>query len=405
MEQGKPDEQTEYAAEGTAAHELGAMCLKNDRHPSEFIGTVIKVGEHSFTVDAEMAGNVNVYVQFVRQQRDLLDGMLVVEEKIDYSRHVDYEGQGGSLDAGILACAEIQVHDLKYGMGEEVHAENNWQLMLYALGLYEKWKEFVTEDVTFRLFIHQPRLRYEPSEWTCKLEDLLALASGAKIAVHRSLILLAPNRGGVTDEQLMRDYLNPGEKQCRWCRAKATCPALAKQVFDTVGATFENLTHPIVDFTTADISDQIEASTAQLECDPSDFLSESMNQVSLIEIWCKAVRAEVERRLVSGEQVMSYKLVKGRKGHRKWKDEAEVESRLKKWRVKHDQIYKYALNSPTAIEALLKKDKPKWWEELQPQIRQDEGKLSVVHESDKRPAETVAVKVEDFADLDLESML
>lgn len=74
MEQGLPDEETEYAAEGTAAHELASRCLSGGTHPSEHIGEVIKVGEREFTVDADMAGNVNVYVQFVLQQRDLLGG-------------------------------------------------------------------------------------------------------------------------------------------------------------------------------------------------------------------------------------------------------------------------------------------------------------------------------------------
>jgi hypothetical protein len=403
MEQGLPDETTEYAAEGTAAHELAKLTLLDGTHPSARISAVIKVDKHEFKVDAEMAGYVNTYVQFIRQQRDLLGGVLVVEERVDYSAYVDFPDSGGSLDAGIWAGNEIQVHDLKYGMGEKVEAVENWQLMLYALGLYAKWQLFL-DNPTFRLFIHQPRLQYEPSEWTCTLDDLLALAEKAKHAVARASSLLAEG-AVVTEQDLVSNYLNPGEKQCRWCKAKAKCPALAKQVFDTVGASFEDLTNPFIDTKEA-VSEQIEASTAVLEDDPADFLSQSMDQVGLIEMWCKAVRAEVERRLLLDEPVPRYKLVEGRKGHRAWLDETEVEKTMKKWRVKHEQMYKYALISPTDAEKLLKKTKPKWWAELQDDITQAKGKPSVAPESDPRPAYTVKkAKVEDFSNLDLEALL
>jgi hypothetical protein len=94
-----------------------------------------------------------------------------------------------------------------------------------------------------------------------------------------------------------------------------------------------------------------------------DDLARVMANADMIENWVKAVRAEVERRLLAGTPVRGYKLVQGKRGNRMWANPEDAEAALKSMRVKHDQMYDYKLASPTSIEKLVKADEigPRQW--------------------------------------------
>ncbi|MFX6357412.1 DUF2800 domain-containing protein, partial [Acinetobacter baumannii] len=85
-----------------------------------------------FTVDAEMVENVQVYLDAVRAQAE--GNELLVEQRVDFSEFIGVEGSFGTSDVVILTETEIQVHDLKYGKGVKVDAEENEQTSLYGLG-------------------------------------------------------------------------------------------------------------------------------------------------------------------------------------------------------------------------------------------------------------------------------
>ena len=173
----------------------------------------------------------------------------------------------------------------------------------------------------------------------------------------------------------------PGEKQCRFCKAKAVCPALAAEVAEVVSgsATLDEFLTP--DMTTG-----------------GNYLSMAMSKVELVEHWCKAVRAEVERRLLAGQTVDGFKLVEGKRGNRKWSSDAEVEALFKSFRLRQDEMYDYSLISPTKAEKLLK-DTPKRWEKVAGLISRAEGKPSVAPATDKRSSLTVQSVADDFRDL------
>ena len=76
----------------------------------------------------------------------------------------------GTADAIILAEDQITIVDLKYGLGVKVYAENNEQLMLYALGAVQKYSEGRSIK-SVRMIIVQPRLSHI-SDWTISIDDL-----------------------------------------------------------------------------------------------------------------------------------------------------------------------------------------------------------------------------------------
>ena len=367
-----PDSSSVYAAEGTVAHDVAAQCLIDDRDPASFIGDVMEVDGFTFTVDKAMADYVADYVKLVR---DLAKGKtLYAESKVPIDHLTGEEGATGTSDAVIIDVADrnLSIVDLKYGMGVTVDATDNPQLMMYALGAFEMYNVLCDFD-TVSMYIHMPRLNYV-AECHMSTEDLLKFADDVRAAADK-----------VRWEE---PTFLPGEKQCRFCKAKATCPALRAEITEIVGGSaaatideFADLLPEVPDMETGD-----------------NYLSVAMAKVGLVEDWCKGVRAEVERRLLAGQTVDGFKLVEGRKGNRKWSNEAEVEALLKSFRMRQDEMYDMSLISPTKAEKMFKSN-PKRWEKVEALTTRSDGKPSVAFASDKRSEMTVQSVADDFRDL------
>jgi hypothetical protein len=362
-----PDTSSEFAAEGTLAHEIAAKCLDNDVDPAALIGQRFPVDGFEFTVDQSMADYVNDYMKLVREYAQ--GGELLVEKRVGIGHLTGEEGAGGTSDVIIIKGTEIIVIDLKYGMGVRVDANDNPQLMLYALGALNEY-EIIGDFDTVTMVIHQPRLNHV-SEYSIPVSELLTFGDQVREAVSR----------------IEEPTFNPGEKQCKFCKAKATCPALRADMAEVVGGA-------------ADISDFADLIPHEVSSETSDnYLPIAMSKVDMIEQWCKAVRAETERRLLAGQPVTGYKLVQGRAGNRDWKDAKAVEDMMKKtFRMRDDQVYDFKLISPTKAEKVFKEN-PKRWANLQEQIVRGDGKPSVAPATDKRPAMDVKPVMDDFRDL------
>jgi hypothetical protein len=382
LEADKPDNSNAYSKEGTAAHAVAAMALTEGRPASAYIGRRVEVSTHeTFEVTTDMAEGVQVYLDNIRSytgpgecqapEFGLLPVDLLVEQQVPIGHITGEEGATGTADAIIITDGgeELQVHDLKFGRGVEVDAFENEQLMLYALGALELVAPLGVEPKRVRMVIHQPRLTSAPSEWDCTIEVLQEFGLRAEKAAR-----------ACSQEQA---DLNPGEKQCRFCKAKATCPALSAKVEQDVGASLDNL-----DVTDLEVGSKDDADLAR-----------KMAAIDLIEDWCKAVRAEVERRLLAGTPVPGYKLVQGRAGARAWSDATEAEEYLRKTvRLKVEQAYDMKLISPTTAEKLVKAGeiKPKQWQKLETLITRSEPKPSVAPATDKRPAIEVKPVIDSF---------
>ena len=382
-----PDESSSYAREGSAAHELAALVLTDDTFTdaSMLIGKHIEFEDGSETVrwlvTDDMAEYVQTYVDYVREQAE--GCTLLVERKLPIGHMTGEEGATGTGDAVILDAVNkrVTVIDLKYGMGVRVDAEGNPQALMYGSGALEEYGIAVDFE-TVRSVIHQPRLGHV-SEATVTVEELREFERKVGHASFGCRLAEAETTN-VASDVWAETYLNPGEKQCRFCKAKATCPALRAEMSDLVGsdvATLEDFMPKKVDI----LSEE-------------QYLSWAMSNVRLVEDWCSAVKAEVERRLLAGKTVEGFKLVEGRRGPRKWADEAEAEKVFKSFRLRQDEMYDMKLVSPTSAEKLLK-DNPKRWAKVEDLITQSDGKPSVAPATDKRSALTVSSVADDFASI------
>jgi hypothetical protein len=380
------DETSFYAAEGTAAHQVLSWAIQYSTPAAGFVGRVIDVEGHSIVVDDEMAEAVQVCVDYVTDVAQDC-GVVLTEQRVNYSRSlgVPVNDAWGTADVIILLGDEIVVIDYKHGRGVAVEAEANPQMSLYALGAIEGFGEFA-DFLRVRMAICQPRVRTAPSEWDTTPEALISWAESVGRQTIEDCAAAATGR--------VEDYLRPGEKQCKFCKAKATCPALRAEVAATT-----------LGFSPASPEEfALAAVAAPDEHTPEDWLAAALGKVDLIEDWCKAIRADAERRLQSGLPVPGWKLVAGKKGARTWADATAAEELLRKtFRLTLEQAYDLKLISPTSAEKLKKAGVigDRQWARVQELITQSQGKPHVAPASDARPALDVRPAVEEFSDLTL----
>lgn len=372
-----PNTSSDFADEGTAAHELAAMTLMEpEKDCKAFIGRLIEVNGKSYEVDSDMASFVQQYVDIVRT---LAEGKtLYVEQSLDISMITGEAGARGTSDVVIVGEDVIIVIDYKHGRGVQVEAEENPQLKTYGLGALHEF-ELLGDFKKVLTMIVQPRLGHV-SEYEYSVEDLLKFEKEANTAAAlcRNLIYTNSTTGN----------LNPGEKQCKFCKAKGSCPALRDHALATIADDFVDINEPIAPVVRAAITRKYDSKS----------LGHVMSAVDLIEDWCKAIRAETERELLQGREVPGFKLVQGCKGKRNWQDAQIAEQLFKSMRVKHDLMYDYSLISPTSAEKLYKVGElgKRQWPKVKELIIQPEGSPSVAPVSDKRPALEIKPVEDEF---------
>ena len=397
---GLPNTSSAYADEGTAAHYLASVCLTCNTYARTYIGREIivgtwgeafsihtdKAGRYTKEVDSDFADAVQDYLDYVRAVVLATGGVLHIEQSLSLEKITNEEGAEGTSDVVIITDDEIIVVDLKFGMGNRVDAVNNSQLKMYALAAVDKYS-IIHDFKDARLVIHQPRLNHV-SEWTISLDDLEVFRGEVLGASDIIDLATAEYKEAHTDKNKWHKvYLTVSEDGCRWCKAKATCPALSKAVTEAIDAEFEDLT--------GDEATDIVAPIGTL--DP-EALSVRLKVVDIIESWCSAVREATFTALQAGVSVPDFKLVQGKRGHRKWASAAEAEATMKSMRLKVEQMYDFKLISPTTAEKVLK-ETPKRWKRIEGLIVQSEGGPSVAPMSDKRPALVVTPVEDDMDDL------
>ena len=130
LEQEFEDRTSEAAEEGTAAHALAEHKLRK----SLKMRSTRPVSKYD---SDEMEAYTDGYVEFVLEaleeaKQQCSDPLVMIEQRLDFSCYVpDGFGTGDCL---IVADHILHIIDFKYGMGVLVDAEDNPQMMLYALG-------------------------------------------------------------------------------------------------------------------------------------------------------------------------------------------------------------------------------------------------------------------------------
>lgn len=345
--EGCESESSEYAREGTAAHELAARCLERNVDPVLYVDTLIEVEGQTFEVTEDMAEHVAIYVDAVRHAFKVAgpDAKLFVEQRFDLAPLNPPAPMFGTGDAVIWRPAThatkaningtpvvippkpavLDVWDLKYGQGVVVEAVGNPQLRYYALGAVVSTG---VKPERIRVHIVQPRaphpdgvIRTEELTWGMLVDFKAELFAAAEATQRPDAPLIAGD-------------------WCRFCPASAVCPAQQAQAEAAVNAEFGALV-------------QLERPEAALPVPAAMTLDEQrrvMEVAPLIEDWFSAVREHVKLQTEAGVDT-GFKLVPKR-ATRRWADEETateyLESHLK------DDAYARKLRSPYQAEQRLK---------------------------------------------------
>ena len=339
--EGYDDKGSNFAAEGTDAHALCEYKLRTA------LGMEAKDPTEDLSwYDAEMEESANGYAAFVMElveeaKKTCPDPVVLIEQRLDYSRYVA-EGFGTG-DCVIIADGTLHIVDFKYGRGILVEAEDNPQMMLYALGALELLDCLYDID-TVSMTIFQPR-RGNVSTYTLPKADLYEWAD----------TVLAP-----TAELA---WSGEGEyhcgEWCQFCKAKADCRERAKANMEL--AEYEFKQPPLL------TDEEVE-----------DILS----RIDELIAWASDIRDYALQAAISGKHWTGYKLVEGR-SNRKYTDERAVVAAV---RAAGYDPYEHKVLSVTAMTTML--GKKQFNDILGGLVTKPQGKPTLVPDSDKRPAMT-----------------
>lgn len=345
------DRTTEAAAEGTAAHALAehklrkALKMRSARPVSQY------------DCD-EMEGHTDDYAQFILESLEeakqlCSDPLILIEQRLDLTCYVpDSFGTGDCL---IVADHLLHVVDFKYGQGVLVEAEENPQMMLYALGALRLFEGLYDID-TVAMTVYQPR-RDNVSTWTTTVEELLAWAEDTL----KPKAAMAFNGEG---------EFTPGP-WCTFCKAAVKCRARAEAKLQL--AKYEFAKPPLL---------------------TDEEIEEILSKLDDLTKWAGEIVAYAQDAAINhGKQWCGFKLVES-KTNRKYSDESAVIDAAKA--AGYTDIFRKSLIPITEMEKLM--GKKTFASVLGGLVVKPQGKPTLVPASDKRPAIHIAGANQDFTE-------
>lgn len=357
-----PERPNIHAADGTLTHRIAEVYLRcaasgndgADIHEAAQYepGKRVTVEGFEFVIDQERLDRADEYVQRVRARGGVQF----------YECHMDSLPWPGTGDAVIAQLDEhaLEAHDLKDGNGI-VYAKDNEQLICYLLLAWAEYG-YLDDFQVFRGYIHQPKQNwFDEVQYTRAEMELFKQRFIDAYGAGEAL------RSAHPDD--VRKRLTPGDKQCRWCPARAWCPAKN----DVFKSTVESL--PDVDAILTD-----------------DELGALLSLEAGIRAHFDSLRGEALARAKAGHHISGWKLTTGRQGPRAWSDADKASDAL--YEALQGDCWKKTLISPTDAQRKLKKH-PDVWDSLQGLIVRSEGKDTLVPESDLR----APLDLPEFADL------
>lgn len=345
LEEGFPDESSEFAREGTFAHAVFEQDLLTylgrgtEPLPPELL--------HFDTPDLRqhVATAVQVAIEMIERARlNCKDSVVMVEQRLNFSRWVP-EGFGTG-DLVIIADDLVEVADLKFGKGIAVMADNNSQMRLYGLGALDELGHLY--DVKrVRMTILQPRLDNWSSE-ELTAQELLGWADAH--VVPRAKLAWAGEGPFVPGTHCTKGF----------CKARFTCAARAEEGMALARESFSLLKPELL------TTDQVVA---------------VLERADLAMAWLSDVKDFALKAAKDGTSFTGFKLVEGR-SNRRYIDADQVAQRLIDSGIDEAILFERNLLGVTAMEAAI--TKKKFTELLGDLIEKPPGKPALVPASDKR---------------------
>ena len=333
------DKGSDYAAEGTDAHELCEYKLK------KALGMDASDPTENLTWhNEEMEDCANGYAAYILEmveaaKESCADPKVLIEQRVDFSRWVE---QGfGTADCIIIADGTLRICDYKHGLGVLVDATDNPQMKCYALGALELFDDIYDID-NVSMTIYQPR-RQNISTFEISKDELYRWAD--EVLKPTADLAFAGDGNFLCGEW------------CGFCKAKHECRARAEA----------NLTLAQYDFKLPPL----------LEDSEIEYI---LSRADELVAWASDIKEYALQQAISGKEWAGWKLVEGRSNRKYSNEEAVIQAVTD---AGFDP-YEKKLLGITAMQKRL--GKSRFDELLTAYIEKPQGKPTLVPESDKRPA-------------------
>lgn len=371
MSQSIIDKGNAAAEEGTTAHKWLERSLIN----WDLTGDTLIICD-----DPEMGGYLQECMDYVIKRYNEISGAnkrIRFEVKVNLHYVSGRDDMWGTSDIIISTDDYIDVLDLKYGAGIFVEADTT-QNRLYALGeMCEYMKEHGGEMpwISVRGTIMQPRYAGTDGE-TIRFEEYVPEDLSNWFADE---VLPVANATDTPTEPVA------GEKQCKFCLVKPTCPAAENKIRELCQVFEPVTTQPLLE--TISVADLDIARLVQIQ-DNAPFVTGYLSAVS------ERIRTLLEARDPQLDGIL--KLVRSRKLSKWNKDDADLIAGLTagKNRIPKKMLVKEGVITPSQA-MLLTGLKPAQVLRLNEYISKTEGSLTIVPFSDNRTNEFPQLPFED----------
>lgn len=354
------DLSSKFSLEGNTAHEVAAAFLQ-DREPDP--------KNCPTPIDADMRMHGFDYADYVQSLRKPGSKLLVEQKQPLWY----YEGRNAIVDAAVINPDSLHIVDFKYGAGVAVSPVENLQTTIYAYQVGHK----LTLPLDFPVFSHiyQPRNRESDSPekvWQTTIGDIAERAG--RISAQATIIQINNETKGNPLP------FAPSEKACRWCPAKAFCPAREHEMLSD----FEPLVVK-------------EPETLPMPAALSiEQLAAVLRHGKKIQKWVDDAFEYATERLKEGHEIPGFKLVLSKGGHRFWKDEKRAAELLVLSTIlSRKEVVEEKVKSVAAIEKLI--GKKKFSAELTALIGKPEGSPQLAPADDPRESCAITAATEFVA--------
>ena len=360
LESEVPDTASEFAKEGTLAHEFCDLKLRlytGDIKESTYKRNISKLRKDEL-YQKEMEEYADDYFVYVMEK--LTDtAVLTPETQVDFSEYVP-EGFGTS-DAIIIDDGKMTIIDFKYGKGVEVSAVDNPQLRLYSLGALHTFSMIYNIN-TIDMCIYQPRIG-NISEDSITVDELLEWGENT---VKPAAALAFKGEG----QRVAGDH-------CKFCKIQSECLAMYAYSMSVVSDYF-------------DIEEPETWDKEKLR--PEDYAS-ILSKAKAVKAWLGAIEDYCIEHVLSRElKVPGYKIVEGR-SIRKFTDVDKAIAEIVATGYDESTLYERVPLSLSKMEKMV--GKAHFQELVGLFIEKPKGKPTIVVETDKRPEYTPADDFED----------
>jgi len=359
---GKPEEPSIYAEAGRLAHSIAELKARKylGRVTERTYRTQLKQLQQSPHYEKVMDDYTDRYVEVLAEQAMTFEHapFTALETQVPIGVVTGEKMDDGRYAVGTADCIQIGdgclwVTDYKNGAGIKVNAEENPQMMLYALGARYLYRPFYGESIgTIRMTIVQPALN-NVTTWEISRKDL------EDWAMYTALPAAQKALAGLENPAAAGDPVPGAWCKSHFCPVRHTCRALAYNLLALEA--FQQRPH--TELTPEEIADILRRGEALVS-------------------WFNDLKDYALSEILAGRDIPGWKAVEGR-GSRAWADVDSAFTVLKERGIDEALLWERKPVTAPALEKAL--GKKLFADVAADLVVHQPGKPTLAPESDKRP--------------------